>query len=431
MQCGPLLLGIVAQVATNTAEVALQAHEALKLEYWGTTTDSDFSNCEGDDALPDVSAVEISLLQRSLRLSREPVATTSDLRMGHVHTDPQAPARSAYGSPAPTMKRFEGSGSVPPTPAVALSSLAARALVLAMDQSHGTGEAVPLLLIYMLIFMIGLVFAIQVVGWCMEARHAHEHVRGSLAQRLGPQGDGGLQQNKLPGHLVESGTTGKSLLTPMMSDISPLERGSFAQPMTASGFPEADTPSTLCPALLIPHGEAQFVVLAESLRSLVMGRSAIEVLGASGRPLLYARLAQPGGASSMLGSGHWLELATTPTSRYPHASLGPLMPGAPKQSLELRSLEVHGPQGNVYGSLESRDGAWCVQHAGRLALQIMAVPGSGLQASTADHVVVATGGRSGDHALLVQVNMGADALLSLLCILAVVLMSPDLAGFKE
>lgn len=388
-----------------------------------------------------VTLLDVSLLQTSLRVSREEVpsggaspplsgrrpAISQFPRTAAVHGQEQASwlwgaVRSCR---AALDKLLEGSSPAHASSSVALSSVASRALALALDPPRGPFGGVPVLLIFMLAFVIGLVFVIQVVGWSMEGKDPGDFGRQRPEKLLGAP---------LPGYA-------SSALLPMTSERgferglgTPSRPGSTTSALPPSGSPslshgeDADRTDAICPALILPHGEARFTIPAESVRRLALGEYPVEILGPSGRPLLHARLpAEPvGGVSTSLGPGRWLELTTTPTSRYPHACVGPLLLG----SRSSQPLQIRGPRGDAYGILEAREGAWCAQHGGRVVLRIESLPEGGLQASGADFNVIAMASPNGGQALQVQVNPGVDALLTLLCMLAVVLISPDLAGWR-
>jgi len=152
----------------------------------------------------------------------------------------------------------------------------------------------------------------------------------------------------------------------------------------------------------------------------------VQILGPSGRPLLHARLPTvgpdaPGGPRP----GRWLELSTTPRSRYPHACVGPLPLGAPANEV----VEIRGPRGDAYGTLEWRGTDWCAKRNGRIVLIVEKSDRGGLSASAQSGSYIAQATPDADADLVrVQVSPGVDALLTLLCMLAVMLMTPEAAG---
>ncbi|CAE8638086.1 unnamed protein product, partial [Polarella glacialis] len=192
---------------------------------------------------------------------------------------------------------------------------------------------------------------------------------------------------------------------------------------------DAARPDAICPALILPHGEAQFLLPAEALRRL--SRGPVEVLGPSGRPLLHARLQAAAGAP-VPTQGMWLELSTTATSKYPHASVGPLVLG--KALAAPGSLEVRGPRGDRYGLLQpSGRVAWQVlRNGGHLVLSMtLAEGGAGLVVAAASGKVIGSAMPTPEgEACCVKVSPGVDALLTLLSVLAVILTSPEVSGLR-
>jgi len=233
----------------------------------------------------------------------------------------------------------------------------------------------------------------------------------------------------------------------------------FATGFSASSSSSSATARSdaICSALIL--GKAHFVVPMEAIRKLSAGQSPVEILGPSSRALLHARLPnfpaggpnEPGGGDGAGGGalGRWLELTTTPKSRYPHACIGPLVLG----SVSREPLQIRGPRSEYYGTLVLvRPGCWQAQRNKRAVLTLSllpppsgaassggAAPGqgsalSGLRVGAASAAgsglaigavaTVALGGVDG-QALEVKVAPGIDALLTLLCALAVLLMAPE------
>jgi len=230
--------------------------------------------------------------------------------------------------------------------------------------------------------------------------------------------------------------------------------GFSASSSSSSATPRGDA---ICSALIL--GKAHFVVPMEAIRKLSAGQSPVEILGPSSRALLHARLPnfpvggpnEPGGGDGAGGGalGRWLELTTTSKSRYPHACIGPLVLG----SVSREPLQIRGPRSEYYGTLVLvRPGCWQAQRNPRAVLTLSllpppsaaassggAAPGqgsafSGLRFGAASPAgsglaigavaTVALGGVDG-QALEVKVAPGVDALLTLLCALAVLLMAPE------
>lgn len=345
--------------------------------------------------------------------------------------------------------------------------------------SRDKADVLPILLICMLAFLVGIVFLIQVVGWTLDEkptyqgnaqrdrrfgaglpsnmpRYARLGVKGSPATSpypyasapgtgYGAEGTPCGAFDPLP---TDAGSLhGRTWASPspaatpslggpagsaafLADDAYGRERGLMDRP-TASSDPRRSVEvaqDALCPALILPHGEARFSILAQAMHSLGIGRYPVEILGPSGRPLLHARLpVQPAGGCSDHDVGRWLELTTTATSRYPHASVGPVQLRGPSR----QALEIRGPKGNAYGMLEPHGGGWCARRAGRIVLRIATRPGgSGLEAFSMHSTLIASAIPEPGARLIIQVSPGVDPLLTLLCTLAVALMSPDFVGMS-
>lgn len=213
--------------------------------------------------------------------------------------------------------------------------------------------------------------------------------------------------------------------------LSRLRQPEPPPPPTSTTVPDAGKPDAICPALILPHGEAQFSIKVESLRKLGAGQYPVEILGPSGRPLLHARLPTTPLSSNSVAAGSqgvWLELSTTPQSRYPHASVGPITLGV----VTRQPLEIRGPRGDTYGTMEPSGTGWRAMHKGRMVLFVdTAMQGElAMSAQGPDGRTIATASPTSGQALRVQVKPGVDALLTLLCMLSVVLMSPEQAGLR-
>jgi len=313
-----------------------------------------------------------------------------------------------------------------------VSSVVGEAFGSVYDPTRHALDGVPLMLIGMLAFMIGLVFIVQVVGWyAVDGKEGDEYrrPRSSLAARqdlqrasMGafpvPQSERGSFASASPASMhwergsLAPGTSGAVGMSPAQSILRSAE--SVARP------------DAICPALILPHGEAQFSIPLESISSLIAGHYPVQILGPSGRPLLHARL--PTVAQDAAGGprpGRWLELSTTPRSRYPHACVGPL----PMGDHATEAVEIRGPRGDAYGTLEWRGTDWCAKRGGRIVLIVEIVQRGGLSASApgGGHIAQATPDIDADL-VRVQVSPGVDALLTLLCMMAVMLMTPEAAG---
>jgi hypothetical protein len=207
-------------------------------------------------------------------------------------------------------------------------------------------------------------------------------------------------------------------------------------------------PPPLCPEVVLPQGDVEFSLPAESLQKLCdSSRHSAEILGpglsAGGQPLLYARFAtaRAGGAAAVgAGSyGLWLELAKTATSRYPLACVGPLAVG----SIPQEALELCGPGGRHYGTLIPPGGTlkqvatpvgageavWRAQYRASchsvLDVELIDLPSFTVTASAGDSVAVSATLVGANGAWQVHAKPGSDPLLALICMLAMVLTVPD------
>lgn len=183
--------------------------------------------------------------------------------------------------------------------------------------------------------------------------------------------------------------------------------------------------AAMCPNLILPFAEAQFSIPADNLAKLVGGSGPVSVLGGqTGRPLLHARFGSPPARRQ----GTWVQLSTVSTSRFPHCSAGPLLLNS---SSSQTKLEIHGPK-DCYGTLEETAGAWYLRRmSGELVMSFALGPrGVGLSAKV-DGQAIATAEPEGNAALRVQVSAGNDPLLTLICMLAILLISPSISGLSH
>lgn len=194
-------------------------------------------------------------------------------------------------------------------------------------------------------------------------------------------------------------------------------------------------PPQLCPALALHSRGAQFQVALDALRLLRQGISPAQVVGPVDAPQTHVWLVRDdgghfgaGGLSHGGRSGLWLELTTSPTRRDVLASIGPL------EDSGQEPVEICGPGGIRYGQLESSRWGCHVVRYGAAVLTIsssgpfpnlkVSARGGSTAAAAAPSVI---GAAKGVQALVVHTFPGADAPLALLCILAAVAMSPELA----
>lgn len=320
-------------------------------------------------------------------------------------------------------------GRVVPVPKASTASGISRFLALISDPSRGVVENVPIVFVYMMASMVMMILIIRLSSWSFEgviknvADFRPTSARpwsGMLQYRSFPEQS--LRPSSYPiarGSLQSASPT--SMGTPTTRSLFTSESVPVCSPRASGG---EDTTDVICPALILPQGEAQFTIFAESMRRLRIGQYPVEVLGPSGRQLLHARLpAHPAGGNfdSSYRTGRWLELTSTAKSKHPHACVGPL----PLALAAFRThLEIHGPRGNVYGTFERSGTGWSARRANRVILMIEPVEDGFFRAVAPDRGVVATESTNAEHALIVQVNSGVDALLALLCLLACSLMNP-------
>lgn len=188
----------------------------------------------------------------------------------------------------------------------------------------------------------------------------------------------------------------------------------------------------VCAALVMPHSKAEFLFLAESLRNLGAGRSPEPVLGPSGNVLLYARLPAVKSATDFdgrQGLGVWLELSSSSTTLFPHAGVGPFQPGV----VASTPLEIRGSAGKTYGQLEYSGSGWCVLHTSGLVLFSIDPSAKGISLACIDTsgIMFATAIPANDRSRLqMEVLPGADTVLAILCMLAVMVMSPHLSNMR-
>ncbi|CAK9060976.1 Hypothetical protein SCF082_LOCUS32020, partial [Durusdinium trenchii] len=184
----------------------------------------------------------------------------------------------------------------------------------------------------------------------------------------------------------------------------------------------------ICPSLSLLQGACQFRIPVQSLELLQAGYFPTQILSPTGNPLLHAWLplcqkTPQTGPPAQAQLGHLLQLTTTAAlSRHPHASIGLLTVGAKEQK-----AEIFGPKNLKYGSLVRSNDKWLVYHhhegSEQLALTLHHMPAAlGFCARAAEGHEVASAtriaGGSGE-VLSITINPGGDALLALLCFLAV------------
>mmetsp|Transcript_68439 Transcript_68439/g.120893 ORF Transcript_68439/g.120893 Transcript_68439/m.120893 type:complete len:461 (-) Transcript_68439:46-1428(-) len=265
--------------------------------------------------------------------------------------------------------------------------------------------------------------------------------------------------------MMEASHASKAMASFSHDSISePVAHGFLKEGLAAAGESDSKLPAAryahapaICPALILPHGAAQFRIPMESITRLRTGQFPMQILGPSGRPLLHAWLPvcsmppdvqQWGGLSKV---GHQLQLTTTSTSRHPHASIGPLPLVEQTTSSSLLQnyaspqaktrgkvpIEIFGPSSARYGTLTRSFDKWHVYYRAvdgpeNLVLILHSSTGfPSFAAYTPDGHQVASAMQSSSSPesstdmLTISVSQGADALLTLLSMLAVVLSSME------
>eukprot|EP00747_Dinoflagellata_sp_TGD_P163394 gnl/TRDRNA2_/TRDRNA2_182023_c0_seq1.p1 gnl/TRDRNA2_/TRDRNA2_182023_c0~~gnl/TRDRNA2_/TRDRNA2_182023_c0_seq1.p1 ORF type:complete len:470 (+),score=74.37 gnl/TRDRNA2_/TRDRNA2_182023_c0_seq1:131-1540(+) len=194
---------------------------------------------------------------------------------------------------------------------------------------------------------------------------------------------------------------------------------------SAGPVPEGEPPP-LCPTLVLPVCEARFAV---AVHALADASKDFDVIGLSGTPLL--RVAMRGHSASRS-----LEISMAHPGSTPRVTIRTknedMRPGASK------SLEILGPQGTSYGDLVLQpSGAFFVIRDQRtvmiidgdtVGLWLTVTSGEGRPLAS-----VMCGGENfgGVEHLELHVNPGIDAVLVLSCVLAVVLMSPNMTDTQH
>jgi len=432
---------------------------------WGSSCGLDSREVDVSSHEEDLDSLEFALLQTSFQASVKSELTgdlLNKLNASNV-TEEVRPSASLLSSSV--MERFRGEAERL-RKAVALH--AGFLMKLTGSEPSGLG-GIPALLVFMLAAIVMVVFVIQTISFSMEDKTAKDDQKISgwgrydrprpassrdwnralqpspgnpYMQTFGPDGQerdtvgapSSLPPLTMP-HSQRSSIASRpgsqlnlgpeaSLRSYSSQNLQPRTldpRGSEAMRTgSLSRSSQAGVPDTaaMCPNLILAHAEAQFSIPTDSLRLLGTGSGPVGVLGGqTGRPLLHARFSPPMDGSA----GLWLELSTTATSRFPHCSAGLLRL---RSSEANEKLVIRGPKGETFGKLEQTSGGWQLLRRGQLMMSIFSDPG-GLTA-TADGNSIATATGHGD-ALRVQVSPGVDPLLTLLCMLAITLISPDLS----
>jgi len=356
----------------------------------------------GDTQVPDMvdadAALEFSLLQKSLTLQRDQDMSSN--------VAPQPHQRLSLFSALEAASMWSGKNA---TSSANLSSLALLSLASASAMQR-TRDIIawPGACVLSLSFVVTLIFVVVLWAVMLEANQATKFAMRQSGS--GPEDPRVALKAEHPSALPKFG---------------------FTEPL-----PQAPPAPPICARLILPHGAAQFRIPLEAVDRLRSGNFPVPILGLSGRaPLLHAWLPlctktpRNTGEHTPSQVGHLLQLTTTHTARHPHASIGLLHLGAVAQRAPT---EIFGPQNQKYGSMTRTNDKWQVHYHSEGSEQLVmtmrtstaflgfsAYAPDGRQLASAARISL-NGGPQADT-LAISASPGADALLALLCILAVVL----------
>lgn len=181
-----------------------------------------------------------------------------------------------------------------------------------------------------------------------------------------------------------------------------------------------DDQDTLChfPLLTREESELHFIITLDAIQKLSNGEYPVEILGPSGRPLLFARLPE-------VQAGFRLELCTSAGSDCPHGTVGPFTPGIRASE----AIKIHGSTGNHFADMMQHGDGWAVQRKGKMILFFELDPyTSEIRARGPEGGVSSLATAASEDSLKVQMGSGVDAMLILLCMVTVVLMSQGQTG---
>ncbi|CAL1137826.1 unnamed protein product [Cladocopium goreaui] len=388
------------------------------------SVDEELIELEGDDAL------EFSLLQTSLTVSQRLEPRHAQSLLSQVVE--KAPLEWNNFSTSVNMS----------SPLALLSSWSSRTS--ARDIIAWPGACV-----LSLSFAVTLIFVVVLWTVMLEASHASKtlanrgHVRGA-----GMAGAPGMARTAADASSFAKGAEGLAAdcgacCPPAVQEVRSGSVPNFGGPNPLGSLLRSRPAPTLCPSLSLMHGAAQFRIPMASMELLRAGFFPMQISGPSGKSLLHAWLPMctrtpPGGSSQACSYpghpgaerkqteiGHLLQLTTTDKiTRFPHASIGLLQAGA----VEHR-LDIFGPQNEKYGTLCRLTDKWLVHYhseegSEQLALTLHHVPAAmGFCAYGADGQQVATATRihCPGETLHICTIPGGDAMLAILCIMAIVL----------
>mmetsp|Transcript_120888 Transcript_120888/g.341835 ORF Transcript_120888/g.341835 Transcript_120888/m.341835 type:complete len:524 (-) Transcript_120888:129-1700(-) len=299
-----------------------------------------------------------------------------------------------------------------------------------------------------------------------------------LGNRGGFAAEGVASKERRPTQSEPSSALGSGALFTQQSLVSSASFNLGSARQLGSPPPSDPTPATssaLCPSLIVPPGTGMFSISVNDVKMLRASATPIEIRGPSGLPLLHAKIAPNlnsgapgsrgvgggatdglsngrGGAAHEMSAGSWLEVSTTKSSQYPHASIGPL-PSQQRGANEAPApLHICGPKSAApawFGVLEKAATGWQVKRQDRVVFSIDDVSKQSQDSRgtfTAKRLLSGfsvqggNGGRSfgatqlsrvverDGHVIRVEVNEGGDCMLVIITMLAVLVMTPDLLG---
>mmetsp|Transcript_33341 Transcript_33341/g.79970 ORF Transcript_33341/g.79970 Transcript_33341/m.79970 type:complete len:395 (-) Transcript_33341:45-1229(-) len=358
----------------------------------------------------DVARLQVSLLQSSLTVAR---------------TERTPEQEALFATPVSGLQpswlwEVEGLSNYGRAAKATMSRHLSLVLQLTLPTDRTAVSGLPALVVFMVAALVMVLFVSQMIGVFFEERSKEElryfpGSEGGDGQERSTIGGWSLPPMTLPNTPVanmEGGSSAVSTLPLLDRWSEPVRSGSLT-----GTLPEASDRAALIPRLIQPSAEAQFHVPAEGLSSLWRGESPVGIFGPGGHTLLFARFSQDS------KERQWLELSTTANTQFPHCRVGPLRQDA-------AGVDVRGPAGERYALLQRFGSQWQLRRAeGQVLLSIGAnVGGPGLTAATEGQLTATAWPEHSGGGLVVKVSPGRDPLLALLCLLAVLLLSPELSG---
>jgi len=377
-----------------------------------------------DDFLAeDVGRLQVSLLQSSLTVARTERTQEQEQALF---------ATPVSGIQPSWLWEVEGLSNYGRAAKAAMSRHLGLVLQLTLPTDRTAVSGLPALVVFMVAALVMVLFVSQMIGVFFEERSKED------LRYFGSEGPKPRWPADFAGDAQERSTIGGWSLPPMTLPNTPvanLEGASSAvstlplldrwsEPVRSGSLtgtlPEASDRAALIPRLIQPSAEAQFHVPADGLSSLWRGESPVGIFGPGGHTLLFARFSQDS------KERQWLELSTTANTQFPHCRVGPLRQDA-------AGVDVRGPAGERYALLQRFGSQWQLRRAeGQVLLSIGAnAGGPGLTAATDGQLTATAWPEHAAGGLVVKVSPGRDPLLALLCLLAVLLLSPELSGLRH